>query len=64
MGTSDLPDIYARRPRVRSARGQVRIYQVNHEGACYNCYVTRPLVTFFEVVLHRLSAKQSELGQY
>ena len=42
MGTSDLPDIYARRPRARSARGRVQIYQANHKGACYNCYVTRP----------------------
>ena len=51
MGTSDLLDIYARRPRARSARGRVRIYQANHEGTCYNCYVTRPLVIFFEVCI-------------
>ena len=35
-GKSALPDIYARYPRVRSARGRVRIYQAKHECLCYN----------------------------
>ena len=35
-GNSALPDIYARRPRARSTRGQVRIYQAKHECLCYN----------------------------
>ena len=35
-GKSALPDIYARRPRARSARGRVRIYQAKHECLCYN----------------------------
>ena len=35
-GKSALPDIYARCPRARSARGRVRIYQAKHECLCYN----------------------------
>ena len=35
-GTRALSDIYARHPRVCSARGQVRIYQAKHKYLCYN----------------------------
>jgi len=35
-GKSALPDIYARCPRARSARGRVHIYQATHECLCYN----------------------------
>ena len=46
MGTSDLPDIYARRPRA------VRIYQANHECACYNFYVTRPFSDILSSIMN------------
>ena len=32
----DLPDIYTRRLRARSARGRVHIYQANPDLLCYN----------------------------
>ena len=35
-GKSELPDIYARCPRARSARGRVHIYQATHSCLCYN----------------------------
>ena len=35
-GKSTLPDIYTRRPKVSSARGQVRIYQAKHKCLCCN----------------------------
>ena len=43
----DLPDIYARRPRVRSARGRVRIYPANPDRMCYNKYISLPLLPLY-----------------
>ena len=59
MGTSDLPDISALdlgrcapEGLVHCApEGLVRIYQANHECACYNRYVTCLQVIFFEVCI-------------